>query len=91
MAGDVLRLRLIQGPEGSPNFVYGTENDDTGDSVDYVQYDWGYPSLVSKLGGELPEENTVSTTAYLTAAHDWLEKHEGEVFDVSADAEVIDA
>ena len=85
-----MKLQLIQGPEGSPNSCFGTENE-AGESVDFVQYDWGCPDLVNKLGGELPDPDEVGREAYLVAAFNWLEQHDGEEFDVADDAEVIDA
>lgn len=85
-----MRLKLTEGPEGAPNFCYGTEDADTGESVDFVQSDWGYPDLASKLGAELPDPDEVGVSAYLVAAGKWLEAHDGETFTVPDDAEVID-
>lgn len=42
-------VTLKQGPEGSPNFCFGLYAEDGAD-VAFVQNDWDYPGLASRLG-----------------------------------------
>lgn len=80
--------RLVQGPEGSPNFCFGLHDAFTGEGILFVQTDWDYPSLAS-LFGYVPCEcghtdGTVdckhkTASEMIAAAFDWLERHEGEL------------
>lgn len=48
MVAERQRVRLVCGPEGSPNFCFG--------HVDvFVQSDWEYPGLASSLGWSLAD------------------------------------
>jgi hypothetical protein len=78
--------KLIQGPEGSPNFCFGLYADD-GECLEFVQSDWEYPSLASRFGfvpcecgctdGTVDcEHKTVSQI--LSEAFDFLAARDGE-------------
>lgn len=54
-----MKVKLICGPEGSPNFCFGLEavdSDGRSDPPDvFVQSDWDYPGLASSLGWSVSE------------------------------------
>ena len=79
----------------------------TGESTVLVQTDWDYPSLASSLGWRMRSakcehrstDGTVdcrdcgkTATEFITEAAEWLDKHEGQVFqNTSADDYVLNA
>lgn len=44
------KVRLVQGPEGSPNFCFGLVDAATGAEVLFVQSDWDWAGLASAFG-----------------------------------------
>lgn len=76
-----MKLTLVCGPEGSPNFCFGTY-DENDKNIDFVQSDWDYPGLAEKLGAILPDPDEVGISAYLVSAYNWLSENDGETFDV---------
>jgi hypothetical protein len=76
------RVVLVCGPEGSPNFCFGLYRvDEPHGCLEFVQSDWDYPGLASRLGwgpGTEPED----VDAHLAEAYDWLVAHDGEEFEL---------
>ena len=88
-----MRVQLIQGPEGSPNFCFGLYDVEGNDCVQFVQSDWDWAGLASTLGWKPCEEcgftdGTVdcehrAVSEMLSSAYDWLAEHDGEYFQYS--------
>ena len=87
-----MKVRLEQGPEGSPNFCFGLY-DETGKCVQFIQIDWDYAPLASSLGWIPCEcgatDGTVDcktcgriVSQMLSEAFDYLAERNGETFDL---------
>lgn len=48
-----MKVRLEQGPEGSPNFCFGLYDVATGESLEFVQSDWDCVGLQDASAGKL--------------------------------------
>ena len=85
-----MKVQLIQGPEGSPNFCFGLY-DGFGDCIDFIQSDWDYAGLANKLGW-VPcycghTDGTVNcdhrkTSEMLAEAFDYLSERDSQIFDL---------
>lgn len=84
-----MKVKLIQGPEGAPNFCFGLY--EHGECVEFVQSDWDYAPLASRLGWVPCEcghtDGTVdcehrTASEMLASAYDYLAEHDGEKFDL---------
>ena len=87
-----MKVRLAQGPEGSPNFCFGLYNVVTNECLEFVQSDWDWAGLASRLGWVPCEcgrtDGTVdcehqAVSDMLSSAFDYLSEREGEVFELS--------
>jgi hypothetical protein len=85
-------VKLLQGPEGSPNFCFGLYDVATGECREFVQSDWDFAGVASSLGWEAcPCERTDGTvpcphrtvSVMLSEAFDYLAARDGEVFELS--------
>ncbi len=90
-----MRVKLICGPDGSPNFCFGLYtgrglNSGGGECVEFIQSDWGYAYLASKLGW-VPctkcgaTDGTVAclhrtVSEMLAEAYDYLAVRDGRLF-----------
>jgi hypothetical protein len=86
-----MRVKLIQAPEGSPNFCFGLYGKD-GKCIEFVQYDRDYASLAYRLGWQPCEcgatDGTVScphktVDSMLVEAFDYLSARDGQRFNLS--------
>ncbi len=86
-----MRVTLVQGPEGSPNFCFGLYDED-GESIEFVQTDWELAPLASNLGW-VPCEHGCGTDGtvdckhkkvgqMLSEAFDYLAERDGQEFDL---------
>jgi hypothetical protein len=87
-----MKVRLEQGPEGSPNFCFGLYDVATGESLEFVQSDWDYAGLASRLGWQACEcgatDGTVdcphhSVSEMLSSAFDFLAEKAGDEFEIN--------
>ena len=81
---------LIQGPSGAPNFCFELIGPD-GESVEFIQSDWHYAPLASRLGWQPCEcgmtDGTVkcahrSVSEMLGEAFDYLAERDGDSFEL---------
>lgn len=86
-----MSVRLVQGPEGAPDFCFGLYDTATGESLEFVQSDWDYAGLASRLGWTPCEcgatDGTVdcphhTVSDMLSSAFDYLAERDGEEFDL---------
>jgi hypothetical protein len=86
-----MKVHLIQGPEGSPNFCFGLYDANEG-CVEFIQTDWDYPGLASRLGfvpcGCGATDGTVdcdhkTATQMISEAFDFLAGNAGKTFDLN--------
>lgn len=86
-----MRVRLICGPEGAPNFSFGLYDvDGQGGCIEFVENDWCYPSLASSFGfvpcacgatdGTVDCEHKTKTEM-MSAAYDFLYAKDGEILE----------
>ncbi len=87
-----MRVILQQGPEGAPNFCFGLYTEDTGECLEFIQSDWDYPSIASRLGFSACEcghtDGTVDcahrkVSEMLAEAFDYLAERAGDLFDLA--------
>lgn len=89
---DTRSVKLIRGPEGSPNFCFGLYAEETGECLEFVQSDYELASLAARFGWRPckkcdKSDGTVkckhrSVAAMLADAFDFLSAHDGEVFEI---------
>ena len=86
-----MKVQLIQSPEGAPNICFGVYDMEGPEGcVYFVQSDWDYAGLASRLGwvpcdcgetdGTVPCKHK-TTGEMLASAYDWLSEHDGEEFE----------
>lgn len=102
-----MRVQLVQGPEGAPNFCFGLYYARTtcpdckrkwarcecgnSECVEFVQSDWDYAGLASRLGWEACECGATDGTVdcphkkrsdMLSAAYEFLAERDGHIFEL---------
>lgn len=86
-----MKAVLLQGPEGSPNFCFGLYDAETGECLEFVQSDWDWAGMASRLGWQACEcghtDGTVDcehrkVSNMLSDAFDYLSERDGEEFEI---------
>jgi hypothetical protein len=90
-----MRLKLVQSPEGAPNFCFGLysfggKGGGYSTCHSFIQIDWDYPGLASMFG-YVPcdcgaTDGTVdcphkTASEMIAEAFEYLSEHDGEVID----------
>lgn len=85
-----MKVRLEQGPEGSPNFCFGLY-DEAGECIEFVQSDWDYAGLASRFGWTPCDceatDGTVkcphrTVSEMLADSFDFLSARDGDEFEI---------
>lgn len=88
-----MKVTLKQSPEGSPNFCFGLYETESNACVEFVQSDWDYSWLASRLGWVACEcgktDGTVDcphrkVSEMLADAFDFLAERDGQEFDYNS-------